>query len=128
MNPFVFSTQSEVNLVGIHPDLVRVIRRALELSPVDFGINEGLRTKDRQQQLFKEGKSQTINSRHLTGHAIDIIAYPTPRGSWDFWDYELISVAFKQAGNELDISIEWGGDWENYKDGAHFQLPWKEYL
>jgi len=91
---------------------------------MDFGITEGLRTYARQTQLFKSGKSQTLNSRHLTGHAIDIIAYPTPSGSWDFADYELIASAFKQAARELNIPVEWGGDWPEFKDGVHFQLPY----
>ncbi|GJL40151.1 MULTISPECIES: M15 family metallopeptidase [Enterobacter cloacae complex] len=124
MDNFTFSSRSESNLEGVHPDLIQVARRALELSPMDFGITEGLRSCTRQAQLFKSGKSQTINSRHLTGHAIDIIAYPTPAGSWDFADYELIASAFKQAARELNIAVEWGGDWKQFKDGVHFQLPY----
>ncbi|HAU3224739.1 TPA: M15 family metallopeptidase [Salmonella enterica] len=127
MKGFFFSKKSELNLEFVHPDLVRITRRALELTPEDFGVIEGLRLPERQIILFKQGKSQTTNSRHLTGHAIDIIAYPTPEGSWDFADYELISAAFKQAGKELNIPVEWGGDWKTFKDGTHFQLPWAQY-
>lgn len=124
MEIFTFSSRSESNLEGVHPGLTQIARRALELSPIDFGITEGLRSYTRQTQLFKSGKSQTLNSRHLTGHAIDIIAYPTLSGSWDFSDYELIAIAFKQAARELNISVEWGGDWTSFKDGVHFQLPY----
>ena len=127
MITFIFSERSERYLALVHPDLVRIARRSLELTLVDFGVSEGVRTLEKQKQLLKSGKSQTLNSRHLTGHAIDICAYPTPKGSWDFPDYELIAAAFKQASSELNIPVEWGGDWQTFKDGVHFQLPWSAY-
>lgn len=74
-NTFKFSSRSEKNLQGVNPDLVKVTRRALEISEVDFGITEGLRSRYRQKQLVATGKSQTMNSRHLTGHAVDVVAY-----------------------------------------------------
>lgn len=127
MTNFCFSQRSENNLRGVHPDLVRVVRRALALSDVDFGITEGLRTPERQRQLVAAGKSQTQNSRHLTGHAVDVFAYPTPAGSWEWKYYAQISAAFKRAAAELNIPIEWGGDWKTLKDGPHFQLPHRDY-
>ena len=126
-NNFKFSQRSENNLRGVHPDLVKVVRLALELSPVDFGITEGLRTVERQKHLVAEGKSQTMNSRHISGHAVDVFAYPTPAGSWDWQYYQKISQAFKQAGKNLGILVEWGGDWKTLKDGPHFQLPYADY-
>ncbi|MDJ3915553.1 M15 family metallopeptidase [Salmonella enterica] len=126
-NNFKFSQRSENNLRGVHPDLVKVVRLALELSPVDFGITEGLRTVERQKQLVAEGKSQTMNSRHISGHAVDVFAYPTPAGSWDWQYYQQISQAFKLAGKNLGIPVEWGGDWKTLKDGPHFQLPYANY-
>ncbi|WP_233466568.1 M15 family metallopeptidase [Enterobacter asburiae] len=124
---YKFSQRSEKNLVGVNPDLVKVVRRALELSPVDFGITEGLRTIERQKQLVAEGKSQTMNSRHITGHAVDVYAYPTPAGSWDMTYYRQIADAFKAASIELKIPVEWGGDWKSLKDGPHMQLPFDKY-
>ncbi|MEG1214580.1 MAG: M15 family metallopeptidase [Leclercia sp.] len=124
---FIFSQRSENNLRGVHQDLVSVVRLALELSTIDFGITEGLRTVERQEQLVAEGKSQTMNSRHLSGHAIDVFAYPAPAGSWDGKWYQRISEAFKQAGKELGTPVEWGGDWKTLKDGPHFQLPYADY-
>jgi uncharacterized protein YcbK (DUF882 family) len=94
---FKFSRRSENNIKGVKPQLVAVVRRALELSPVDFGITEGLRTLERQKQLFAEGKSQTLNSRHLTGEAVDVVAYVGGTVSWDFPLYRKIAEAFKQA-------------------------------
>lgn len=126
-NNFKFSQRSENNLRGVHPDLVKVVRLALEFSPVDFGITEGLRTVERQKQLVAEGKSQTMNSRHISGHAVDVFAYPTPAGSWGWQYYQQISQAFKLAGKNLGIPVEWGGDWKTLKDGPHFQLPYADY-
>ncbi|HBY9808459.1 TPA: M15 family peptidase [Klebsiella pneumoniae] len=121
MKKFSFSHRSENNLKGVDPRLVTIARRALVLSEVDFGITEGLRTKERQKQLFEQGKSMTMNSRHLTGDAIDVVAYIGGKVSWNWSLYEIISRAFKQAA-EYGVTIEWGGDWEKLKDGVHFQL------
>lgn len=112
-NNFKLSQRSENNLKGVNPQLVDVVRRALELSSVDFGITEGLRTQERQKQLYAEGKSQTMNSRHLTGEAVDVVAYVGGTVSWDFQLYRRIAEAFKQAAQELNTSVEWGGGMEN---------------
>lgn len=127
MSNFKFSQRSENNLKGVNPDLVKIVRRALQLSPVDFGITEGLRTVERQRQMVAAGKSQTMNSRHISGHAVDVFAYPTSAGSWEWKYYEQIATAFKQAAKELNIPVEWGGDWKTLKDGPHFQLPHAKY-
>ncbi|WP_431221711.1 M15 family metallopeptidase [Serratia sp. L9] len=126
-NNFRFSQRSEGNLVGVNPALVKVVRRALELTAVDFGITEGLRSKERQKELLAAGKSQTLNSRHLTGHAVDVVAYLGRDISWEWKYYEQIATAFKRASSELNIPIEWGGDWKTLKDGPHFQLTLKDY-
>jgi len=122
-----FSSRSEKNLIGVHHDLVRIARRALELSDVDFGITEGLRTKARQAQLVAAGASKTMKSRHLTGHAVDVAAYVDGEVRWDWPLYTKISKAFKQAAQELKLHVEWGGDWRTFKDGPHYQLAWREY-
>jgi peptidoglycan L-alanyl-D-glutamate endopeptidase CwlK len=126
-NSFRFSKRSEGNLAGVNPALVKVVRRALELTVVDFGITEGLRSEARQRDLLREGKSQTLRSRHLTGHAVDVVAYLGREISWDWKYYEQIAAAFKRASVELHIPIEWGGDWKTLKDGPHFQLTHKDY-
>lgn len=126
-NIFKFSSRSEKNLQGVNPDLVKVTRRALEISEVDFGITEGLRSRYRQKQLVATGKSQTMNSRHLTGHAVDVVAYVGSQVSWEWPQYEKIAAAFRQASQELNIPVEWGGDWKTLKDGPHFQLPHGAY-
>ena len=132
---FLFSNRSLKNLVGVHPDLVLVVRRALEITTQDFVVIEGRRTVERQQELVAKGKSKTLNSRHLTGHAVDLIPYP-PNGDFDSdgifniddWDaYRPIAEAMKRAAKEYGITIEWGGDWKSFADGPHYQLPHKEY-
>jgi len=110
-------------LNGVHPDLVSVVKHAIERSEVDFMVTEGLRTKERQKELVAAGASKTMNSRHITGHAVDLAAYVNGI-RWDWPLYEKIAKAMKQAAYELNIKIEWGGDWKSFKDGPHFQIPW----
>ncbi|KGT95319.1 peptidase M15 [Erwinia typographi] len=127
MSSFQFSQRSERNLQGVNPDLVKLVRHALSLTTVDFGITEGLRTVEREKEMVAGGHSQTMNSRHLTGHAVDVVAYVGSQVSWEWPLYEQIASAFKQASSELAVPVEWGGDWTTLKDGAHFQLPFAEY-
>ncbi len=121
------SKKSRDRLAGVHPDLVKVVEHAIEITEIDFAVLEGVRSKTRQEQLVKAGASQTMKSRHLTGHAVDLGAYVAGSVRWDWPLYHKIAVAVKQAAAELQIPIEWGGDWTAFKDGPHWQLPWKEY-
>lgn len=123
----VFSARSERNLQGIHPHLDRVVRRALVLSKVDFAVTEGLRTVKRQMSLVAKGASQTMKSRHLTGHAVDLAPIIDGQIRWDWPPFYLIADAMKAAAAESNTPIEWGGDWKTFKDGPHWQLPWREY-
>lgn len=124
---YKFGKRSLENLIGVHPDLIKVAMRAIEISPCDFGITEGLRSKERQEQLVREKKSQTRFSRHITGHAIDVVAWVGGEVSWSWQYYEQIARAMKSAAHQLDIEIEWGGDWKSLPDGVHFQLPKAAY-
>ncbi len=124
---FVLSTKSRQRLAGVHPDLVRVVERAIALTPVDFVVTEGLRTVARQKTLVAAGASQTMNSRHITGHAVDVAALVGREVRWDWPLYAQISTAFKKAAAELGIPIIWGGDWKSLKDGPHFELDRKQY-
>lgn len=128
---FKLGKRSLSNLEGVHPDLIKVVNRAIELTQVDFTVIEGLRTKERQAQLLKEKKTTTSNSRHITGHAVDLAAWVVVDNkgtvSWDWKHYYIIEKAMKQAASELKIPIEWGGDWNKFKDGPHWQLPWSKY-
>lgn len=110
---------------GVHPDLVRVVERARR-SEV-FIVGEGLRTAERQMQLYRAGASKTLNSRHLTGHAVDLIAVVDSQVRWDWPLYHRIAAAMKNAAKVEEVPIEWGGDWTSFPDGPHFQLPWAQY-
>ena len=122
-----FGERSEKNLVGVHPDLVKVMRLAIERTTVDFGITEGLRTKERQKELFDQKKSRTMNSRHLTGHAVDVMAYVNGKGSWIWELYEAINKAVQESADELIVPIVWGGSWTSFRDGPHFELDREFY-
>ena len=124
---YKFSNRSYFRLRGVRPELVAVASRALAYSTVDFGITEGVRTLARQKTLVASGASRTLKSRHLTGHAIDVVAYVGNKVRWDWPLYELIADAFAQAASELDVDIRWGGSWVNFRDGPHYQLKWKDY-
>lgn len=124
---FRLSHRSRQRLEGVHPDLVKVVQRAIQITTVDFIVTEGLRTRDRQQQLVKAGASKTQRSRHLTGHAVDLAACVGSEVRWDWPLYTKLADAMKRAARELDIPLEWGGDWRTLKDGPHFQLPWVSY-
>lgn len=120
-------------LVGVHPDLVRVVERARGAAP--FIVTEGLRTGERQAALVKAGASRTLNSRHLTGHAVDLAYWlddgdGMPETGEVRWDWPLanqIALAMKAAAQIEAVSIVWGGDWRSFRDGPHFELERKAY-
>jgi hypothetical protein len=105
---------------GVDPRLVAIASRALAYSTVDFGVIEGLRSTERQKELVLTKASKTMNSRHLTGHAIDVMAYIGADGRWEEPLYHPINDAFQQAAKELGIAITWGGSWG--WDFGHFEL------
>jgi hypothetical protein len=123
----LLSRRSAIALEGVHPDLVRVVERALELG-ARFEVTEGLRSLHRQRELIKHGASKTLRSRHLTGHAFDIIACNAV-GKLVYAEPAMRQCArvIKKAAADLDVPIEWGGDWTSFVDTPHFQLPWKFY-
>jgi len=116
--------RSLYRLRGVHPDLVAVVKRAIEITDTDFTVLEGLRSAARQKKLVLAGKSMTLNSRHLTGHAVDLAPYPI---TWEWPLYYNIAKAMKGAATDLSTPIIWGGDWKRFKDGPHFELDRKEY-
>lgn len=119
--------RSQLRLKGVHPDLVRVVEHAINISTSNFTVLEGLRTPQRQKLLRDAGASQTLNSRHITGHAVDLGAIVDGEIRWDWPLYHKIAAAMKAAANELKVPITWGGDWKGFPDGPHFELPWKDY-
>ena len=124
---FKFSKRSLRELEGIHPDLRKVVDLTLAITDIDFIITDGLRTKEEQKILIAKGASKTMKSRHLTGHAVDFVAYKNGTVSYNFSDMKTIGEAFKQAGKRLGIAIEWGGDWKTFVDTPHVELNRKVY-
>ena len=118
------SNKSLQKLEGVHPDMVAVVKLAISITGQDFSVGEGLRSVSRQKKLVATGKSTTMNSRHITGHAVDLFPYPL---SWDWEYFYPIADAMKAAAKELNIGLEWGGDWKSFPDGPHFQLSWEGY-
>lgn len=130
---FKFSGKSLQNLDGVHPDLVRVAKRAIEKTPIDFGISEGVRTYERQAQLVREKKSRTRHSLHLiqdrTGfaHAFDIFAYVNDKAVWQPKYYGPIVQVFITESTRLGVQLEFGLLWKDFLDAPHIQLNRKFY-
>lgn len=108
---FRLSERSLSRLEGVKPELVKVVHTAIELTSVDFGVTQGLRTIEEQRQLVAKGASQTMRSKHLTGDAVDVVAYIGSRISWELNLYDNIADAFKAAAIEHDVKMRWGAAW-----------------
>lgn len=124
---FKLSDRSLKRLDGVHPALVRVVKHAIEISKVDFTVLEGVRTLATQRKYFAAGKTRTMNSRHLTGHAVDLAPVINGEISWDWKLFYPLADAMKAAAKAEGVRITWGGDWVTFKDGPHWELPWAEY-
>jgi peptidoglycan L-alanyl-D-glutamate endopeptidase CwlK len=111
----------------VHPDLVRVVKRAISISDIDFTVIEGLRTPTRQKELFAKGATKTMRSRHIHGFAVDIAPYVAGSIRWDWPLFDKIEEAMKKAAHLENVSITWGGDWKSFKDGPHWELPHAKY-
>ena len=119
--------RSLMRLKGVHPDLVKVVQQAIKLSSVDFTVLEGLRDPLRQKKLVTAGASKTLNSRHLTGHAVDLGAWVDAQVDWSWPLYAQINAAMQDAAKIQNVPIIWGGGWRTFKDGPHFELDRKSY-
>jgi len=123
----ILGTRSLARLEGVHPDLVRIVKKAADISDLDFTVLEGLRTVERQKELVKQGASKTMNSRHLTGHAVDLAPMINGKISWDWPLYKRLAKTVKAAAAVERLPLQWGGDWRTFKDGPHWELPWAFY-
>jgi len=153
MENFKFGKKSKQELVGVHPDLIRVVNEALRYSEVDFAVHDGMRTPEEQAALVKAGASRTSKSRHLTGHAVDLIPYVNGKMRWEWEPIFKIARAVQRAAKEQGVPIRWGGVWDRelqsigdpkkeeeayvarrlakklraFVDGPHFELPARVY-
>ncbi|WP_373981591.1 M15 family metallopeptidase [Achromobacter sp. JD417] len=133
MSRFTLSARSLQRLEGVHPQLVEIVKLAIQRTAVDFTVVEGLRTPERQRELVAAGKSQTLNGLHLKQpdgyvHAVDLAPLVGGAIPWNEWArFKELADVVKACAAELGVPVEWGGDWKTFKDGPHFQLPrgWK---
>jgi len=154
MATFKLGSRSVRELEGVHPDLVGVVRRAIELTTQDFSVHDGRRTLTEQQRNVAAGVSKTLDSRHLTGHAVDLVPYVNGRLRWEWEPIYIIADAVRIAAKERGVPIRWGGAWDllltdtdeapedlvsdyvtrrravgkrAFIDGPHYELPKSNY-
>ena len=114
--PFKLSQRSFQKLVGVDEQLVETVKKAIELTKIDFGVIYGVRNIEEQEKLFKSGRSQTMNSKHLLqddgmGHAVDLMAYQDGEPCWEIQVYDEIADAMKEAAVRTDLKLRWGAAW-----------------
>ena len=134
MSQFQLSQRSLTRLVGVHPDLVAVVKLAIQRTAVDFTVVEGVRTVEQQREYVTRGASKTMNSYHLPqadglGHAVDLAPLVDASIPWNNWQaFVDLAGVVKACAAELGVPVEWGGDWRSFRDGPHFQIPrdWKK--
>jgi peptidoglycan L-alanyl-D-glutamate endopeptidase CwlK len=124
---FKLSNRSRTNLVGVHHDLVEVIERAIQITNIDFGVSEGLRTVERQKQMLLEKRSTTMKSKHIMqadglGHAVDLYVLVNNKASWKHEDFRPVVQAVFTAAIELDVQIRAGALFRSFLDSPHFEL------
>ncbi len=154
MSTFKLGAKSLKELEGVHADLVAVVKRAIELTVQDFAVHDGLRTLEEQRRLVAQGASQTLDSRHVTGHAVDLVPYINGKLRWEWDPIYKIADAVRVAAREKNIPIRWGGAWDvaftevddspedivadytarrrqagkkAFIDGPHYELPKAKY-
>jgi peptidoglycan L-alanyl-D-glutamate endopeptidase CwlK len=130
--PVTLSASSVEKLKAVHPDLVRVVKRAASMSSIDFTVMEGTRSVAQQKLNVAKGVSSTMNSRHIPGKdglskAVDLVPIVGGKASWDWAVYNKFAPIVKEAARLENVPLEWGGDWKTFKDGPHYQLPFKQY-
>lgn len=148
------SKRSLDNLKGVHPDLVRVVMAAAKASDIDFMVTEGRRSVERQKQLVAKGASQTMNSRHISGHAVDVAPVVAGQPRWDWPLIFKLAESFRRAAIDEKVPVRWGGCWDvrlnnmkgsperesagyvgrrkaqkraAFTDGPHYELPSQIY-
>ena len=130
---FVLGGRSRQRLQGVHPDLVRVVKRAIGITSIDFTVIEGVRTLERQRKLLADGHTRTMRSRHLTGHAVDLAPWDGGIDWNDLMRFRQVGHAMRVAAADLDVPLIWGavkrhgGHWRTFNDMPHYQLPRSTY-
>lgn len=126
MPTYHLGAKSQAELKGVHPDLVKVVERAIQLTSQDFSVIDGLRTDEEQKRYVASGASKTLRSRHLTGHAVDLAAYINGQARWEVVPLCDIAEAMRIAARELHVPIRWGGCWDELLTAS--DLPPEEMI
>jgi len=108
---FKLSSRSEGRLEGINPQLIEVVKTAITLTKVDFGVTCGMRTLEEQEKLVASGASQTMKSKHLEGRAVDLVAYVGSSVTWQLNMYDDLADAMAAAARKLNVPVKWGAAW-----------------
>ncbi len=151
---FKLGTKSLNELVGVHPELIAIVKRAIELTVQDFAVHDGIRTLEEQKRLVASGASQTLDSRHISGHAVDLVPVINGKLRWEWEPIYMIADAVRIAARQFGVPIRWGGAWDvaftasdetpedlvldystrrrqagkkAFIDGPHFELPKDKY-
>lgn len=124
---FSLTATDRARLAGIHPDLVKVVEAAAKATSIPFTVMEGKRSLAQQKKNIAKGVSWTLKSRHLSGHAVDLVPLVGGKITWAWPVYYKLAPIIKAAAASVGVPVEWGGDWSRNKDGPHWQLPWKKY-
>ena len=112
MSNYKLGSRSLKELEGVHEDLVAVVKRAIEITAQDFSVHDGIRTLEEQKSLVKRGASKTLKSRHITGHAVDLVPYINGKLRWEWEPIYIIADAVRTTAQELETPIRWGGCWD----------------
>ncbi len=130
---FALSQRSLQRLDGVHPKLANVVKAAIAISKTDFSVIEGVRSLEKQREYFNAGKSRTMKSKHLTGHAVDLMPLVDTdgdgdrEGTWEERHFLPIADAMRQAASSLGIQITWGGEWRSFRDCPHWEIDPQRY-
>ena len=129
LSGFHYSKVSLARLKTVDPRLQRLFLEVIKVTPIDVSIVCGKRSLEEQAAAVRSGASSTMNSRHLTGHAVDVAPFVGGGISWDWKYFDLLAPVVKRVARDLLIPVEWGGDWPNnppksFRDGPHWQIPW----
>jgi peptidoglycan L-alanyl-D-glutamate endopeptidase CwlK len=120
---YSLGAKSRAELEGVHPDLVRVVERAIQITAQDFSVHDGLRTEAEQRHYVRTGVSQTMNSKHRLqadghGHAVDLVPFINGKLRWEWPPIYVIAAAMWKASRELAVPVRWGGAWMDLRDIA----------
>ncbi|NBT57503.1 M15 family peptidase [bacterium] len=122
------SFHNRVKLAFVHPELVRVFDEAVNFYSKKIRIIEGLRSVQRQNQLYLQGKTKTLDSRHLTGHALDLVTQDNGNILWDEPNAIQLAAAIRASAIKCGVPIRWGGCWQEINTVVNLKQAATDYV